>query len=943
MITITDIKRYEPLWDSWYIEDLIGEGSFGKVYRIRQQEFGATYYSAVKIISIPQDNTEIQRMKLEGLDDASIRSFFYQHAQNIVSEINLMREFRGNSNIVSYEDHKIIENLDFSMPLESRTSNLDPSLWDILIRMELLKSLPSLAAEKPLPTAEILKLGIHICRALELCARKNIIHRDIKPENIFISPHGEYKLGDFGVARHLEHTMSGLSRKGTYMTMAPEVFKGEKYSASVDTYSLGIVIYTLLNQNRAPFLPAHPQPIMPQDRENALQKRMNGDPLPELQTEGYQLGISPELNAFLHKACAYDRENRYAHPTDMRKTLEAIGAGNGCEPESGPLSGPEPLSLDSTDITPTPAPGSDGQTLHLLSPETNQSVYDCAETTGYNASTQSDPSTWPELVNNAHPAAPAHPPDLPTKPHPVPVKPSKGKRRLPIAIAIAAIILTLAGATILIFYLAAKVQDPTNHGISINGQVTFILASKEDAQSVLDNLAAYYIQLINADANATTVTYEEKVEIVKTDPEMHRQDNQMHQDDPLRQDSPPQTILIMNTQDALQALIEGKTQTENGETTTQPYLHVILEWIGEVTEDIDYKTETKKDDTVILHTTEIQQEGEKGTKLISYKYIARNSVIIENTLLEERIAKEPVDEIILEGTKPIEIVLDNQNITSSDLTAMVQNGKIPRDVTTLSLKGNQIADLSPLRSLTGLTILHIDDNNISSLEPLQSMTELTTLTAGNNNISDLTPLKTLTKLSDLYLTYNKITNLAPLQPLKELTILHVHDQKNSYKISDITPLASLTNLTILGLYHNNISDLTPLASLTKLTVLSLADNNISDLSALRSLKNLQTLYLFYNQISDFSALNELKGLKMVSIWGNPNADLPKAASDLRSALGATVTLYMKNLRDGNRQNPSTNNLSSTNLYHPLPLPKKRIPRKPSPQNLRNSLIGRAIT
>ncbi|MCL1852504.1 MAG: protein kinase family protein [Peptococcaceae bacterium] len=219
--TPTPIKAYEPLWGVWYVEDLIGQGSFGKVYKICRRnfadsdvtEFGKAHYSAVKIISIPQDESEIQRLRLEGLGDASIREFFHDVALKIVAEIDLMQEFRGNSNIVSFEDYQIIDRSKSDSPEQANHEPRTPELgWDILIRMELLDSLPAHAAQNPLSVAEVIKLGVHICKALELCALKNIIHRDIKPENIFVSPYGEYKLGDFGVARQIEQTMSGLSK-----------------------------------------------------------------------------------------------------------------------------------------------------------------------------------------------------------------------------------------------------------------------------------------------------------------------------------------------------------------------------------------------------------------------------------------------------------------------------------------------------------------------------------------------------------------------------------------------------------------------------------------------------------------------------------------------------------------------------------------------------------
>ena len=305
---IFEVKKYEPLWGAWHVDSLIGEGSFGKVYKVRRVEFGNTYHSAVKLITIPQNEADIRQIRGEGMSDASIKSYFHAFVADIIQEINLMSEFRGNSNIVSFEDHKVIE-------------KSDGIGWDILIRMELLTSLTEHITKKPLAQDDVIKLGIHICRALELCAAHNAIHRDIKPDNIFVSKYGDYKLGDFGVARQIERTSSGMSKKGTYTYMAPEVFTGQEYGACVDIYSLGIVMYRFLNQNRTPFLPDFPSAITPKDRDNALNRRMKGEPLAPIK------GIRTELNSVVLRACEFDRKKRFASPTEMREALEELLGG----------------------------------------------------------------------------------------------------------------------------------------------------------------------------------------------------------------------------------------------------------------------------------------------------------------------------------------------------------------------------------------------------------------------------------------------------------------------------------------------------------------------------------------------------------------------------------------------------------------------------------------
>jgi serine/threonine protein kinase len=298
-------KKYEPIFNSWYIKSLLGEGSFGKVFEIERQDFGVTYKAALKAITIPQNQSEIKSVMADGMDEASATSYFRQVVEDIVSEFVLMSKLKGNSNIVSYEDHIVLEH----------TEGIG---WDILIRMELLTPLIDHIHKEKLSRKDVIKLGIDLCKALELCQKYNIVHRDIKPENIFISDNGDYKLGDFGIARTLEKTSGALSKKGTYVYMAPEIYRDDEYGSNVDIYSLGIVMFRLLNENRTPFLPAYPAPITHKDREAAIKKRISGAVLPR------PANADGRLAEIVLKACAYDPKDRYFSPMEMREELEAI-------------------------------------------------------------------------------------------------------------------------------------------------------------------------------------------------------------------------------------------------------------------------------------------------------------------------------------------------------------------------------------------------------------------------------------------------------------------------------------------------------------------------------------------------------------------------------------------------------------------------------------------
>ncbi len=293
-------------WPEWKVVEKLGEGSFGAVYKCCKTEHDVEVYSAIKVINVPfDDEDEATAAETTGTDTQTVREYLKEIVDSCMDEIRMLASVKGNNNIVSVEDFKCVEN-------ESGFG------WTILIRMELLNSFTAYMNKHSFTEKEVLQLGIDICSALQVCEAKDIVHRDIKPANILMTEMGTFKLGDFGIARKLEGSKDGLSSKGTRSYMAPEVSASGAYGSNVDVYSLGIVMYQLLNNNRIPFLDPYAAGVSYTEKKEAVAARMSGKPLPD------PCDASDELAAVLRKACAFDPEKRYASASQMKEDLEDI-------------------------------------------------------------------------------------------------------------------------------------------------------------------------------------------------------------------------------------------------------------------------------------------------------------------------------------------------------------------------------------------------------------------------------------------------------------------------------------------------------------------------------------------------------------------------------------------------------------------------------------------
>ena len=302
MLADTKSAQYSKVLGNWNIYKRIGHGTNGKtvVYQIVRRNSTWEESCALKAVPLICENgvysqfTEERRR--EYLKSLALRK------EKAVREVQYMSALRGKTNIVDYIDYDTVE-----------WKESDSFGCDLLIRMELLHNLrDELRNGRIFSEKEIIKIGRDICSALIVCHEKNILHRDIKPENIFFNDDGDYKLGDFGIARILDQCQDSASTGiGTPEYAAPEQSSG-KYDMRVDIYSLGLVLYELSNRNYLTFAQST---YLPGDE---LQARLLGKPLPA------PCNASLTLSDIILKACSYNPSERYQSAQELSNALEKI-------------------------------------------------------------------------------------------------------------------------------------------------------------------------------------------------------------------------------------------------------------------------------------------------------------------------------------------------------------------------------------------------------------------------------------------------------------------------------------------------------------------------------------------------------------------------------------------------------------------------------------------
>jgi len=166
-------------------------------------------------------------------------------------------------------------------------------------------------AEAPMPPYRALELLEQVLIALSAAHAARIIHRDVKPENVLITPDGDVKVADFGLARAVSAatTATGGTLIGTVSYLAPEIVTNDGADARSDVYACGAMLYEMLTG------------FKPHSGESPIQvayKHVHED---IGKPSSVQRGIPPYVDALVARATVRDRDQR---STDARVMLQQV-------------------------------------------------------------------------------------------------------------------------------------------------------------------------------------------------------------------------------------------------------------------------------------------------------------------------------------------------------------------------------------------------------------------------------------------------------------------------------------------------------------------------------------------------------------------------------------------------------------------------------------------
>ena len=190
-----------------------------------------------------------------------------------------------------------------------------------------------------LAPAEAAGIAQKVAEALSVAHERGIVHRDIKPQNVLLTPRGEAKVADFGIARAASSTVVTQTNLilGTAGYMSPEQATGELVEPPSDLYSLGVVLYEMLTGS------------LPYEADTPLGVAMQHVNAPPQSPREANPEVPKDLDALTVRLLSKDPEDRYPSASALAHDLERIKNGL-------PITGATPRATSKTRVAPAATP-----------------------------------------------------------------------------------------------------------------------------------------------------------------------------------------------------------------------------------------------------------------------------------------------------------------------------------------------------------------------------------------------------------------------------------------------------------------------------------------------------------------------------------------------------------------------------------------------------------
>ena len=297
------------LADRYELQNVIGRGGMAEVWRARDLRLGR--------------DVAVKRLRADLATDPTFQTRFQREAQSAAG--------LNQPNIVSVYDTGSQE--------DPNTGVMQPYIVMELVSGHTLREI--LHEGRTIVPDKALEYTVGVLNALSFSHKHGIIHRDIKPANVMITPGGEVKVMDFGIARAVADTSATMTQTaaviGTAQYLSPEQARGETVDSRSDIYSAGCLLYELLT-GRPPFVGDSPVAVAYQHVREAPAAPSTLDP-----------EITPDIDAITLKALAKDPADRYQSALEMREDIKRVLGGEAAT-ALVPAVVPMPAAADATSV-----------------------------------------------------------------------------------------------------------------------------------------------------------------------------------------------------------------------------------------------------------------------------------------------------------------------------------------------------------------------------------------------------------------------------------------------------------------------------------------------------------------------------------------------------------------------------------------------------------------